>query len=444
MIRHVDNIPNPSDNLNDTQELAKLNDELLECIHCGLCLESCPTYVELIREEDSPRGRIYMMRSVAEGRAGIDPSVMKHLDMCLGCRACETACPSDVKYGFLLEHTRSHIENSGHRPTLPRFGRRILLEVFTNPRLMAVAMFMATLPSRIFRMKPMAPGSIVSKVIGAESRGGPLYLAEFPKPTPQRLPASFPAAGEKRLRIALLEGCVMPVLFPEVNRATISVLAKLGCEIVVPRDQGCCGALHVHNGYSDAARRMALRNMEAFEKAGVDVIVVNSAGCGSTMKEYPGLFEQGSPEHQRAEAFSSRVKDVSEVICDLLPHARFNPLDLTVTYHDACHLAHGQKIRKQPRDMLSAIPGLTMKPLMESDHCCGSAGVYSFTQPELAARLQKKKIENIEATGAAVVATGNPGCQMWIRSGLIAQNSGVSALHPIEIMDAALKHPDNP
>lgn len=444
MIKHVDNVPNPMDNGKDSLELAKLNDELLECIHCGLCLESCPTYVELIREEDSPRGRIYMMRSVAEGRAGIDPSVMKHLDMCLGCRACETACPSDVKYGFLLEHTRTHIESSGHRPTLPKLGRRVLLEVFTNTRLMAIAMFMATLPSRMFRKRPMAPGSIVSKVIGAESKGGPLYLAEYPKLNPERLSASFPAAGQKHLKVALLEGCVMPVLFPEVNRATVSVLAKLGCEIVVPKEQGCCGALHVHNGYSDAARRMALRNMDVFEKAGVDVVVVNSAGCGSTMKEYSGLFEPGSPDYHRAETFSAKVKDVSEVICDLLPHARFNTLDLTVTYHDACHLAHGQKIRKQPRNMLSAIPGLVMKPLKESDHCCGSAGVYSFTQPELAGRLQKRKVDNIEATGASVVATGNPGCQMWIRSGLIAEDSEVTALHPIEIMDAALKHPDNP
>jgi len=207
---------------------------------------------------------------------------------------------------------------------------------------------------------------------------------------------------------------------------------------VVPAGQGCCGALHVHNGYSRQAARMALRNIAVFEEAGCDVVVVNSAGCGSSMREYAGLFPQGTPEHGRAKAFSARVRDVSEVVADLLERAPLRPVEMTVTYHDACHLAHGQKVRVQPRQMLAAIPGLKLVELPESDHCCGSAGVYSFTQPDMALRLLKRKVANIESTGADVVATGNPGCQMWIRSGLKREGSRIRALHPIEIVDLAL------
>lgn len=422
----------------DQTALARLTDELVECIHCGLCLEACPTYVELNREEDSPRGRIYLMRSVAEGRAALDGSVLHHLDVCLGCRACETACPSDVKYGFLLEHTRTHIEEASHRPVWQRLGRRVLMEVFTHSATMALAMFFATLPSRLLRRPPSAPGGIVSRIMGGHGDGGDLRLERFPSLRPSRLPRLTPAAGDKKLRVGLLEGCVMPVLFPEVNLATVRVLSKLGCEVVVPPGQGCCGALHVHNGYGRQAARMALRNMAVFEAAQCDVIVVNSAGCGSTMKEYTGLFPEGSPERERAAAFSAKVRDISEVIAGLLEQADLKPVEMTVTYHDACHLAHGQKIRSEPRRMLSAIPGLKLVDLPESDHCCGSAGVYSFTQPDMAVRLLKRKVANIESTGAEVVATGNPGCQMWIRSGLKLEGSSVRALHPIEIVDLAL------
>jgi len=422
----------------DQAALAKLTDELVECIHCGLCLEACPTYVELNREEDSPRGRIYLMRSIAEGRAELDPSVLHHLDVCLGCRACETACPSDVKYGFLLEHARTQIEEAAHRSLWQRIGRRALIEVFTHSGSMALAMFFATLPARLLRKPPSAPGGLVSRIMGAQGDGGDLMLERFPSPRPSRLPRLTPPAAARTLRVGVLEGCVMPVLFPEVNRATVRVLSRLGCEVVVPAGQGCCGALHVHNGYSRQAARMALRNIAVFEEAGCDVVVVNSAGCGSSMREYAGLFPQGTPEHGRAKAFSARVRDVSEVVADLLERAPLRPVEMTVTYHDACHLAHGQKVRVQPRQMLAAIPGLKLVELPESDHCCGSAGVYSFTQPDMALRLLKRKVANIESTGADVVATGNPGCQMWIRSGLKREGSRIRALHPIEIVDLAL------
>lgn len=422
----------------DQLEFARLTDQLVECIHCGLCLESCPTYVELNREEDSPRGRIYLMRAVAEGKNTVDPSVIHHLDVCLGCRACETACPSGVEYGSLLEHARTHIEEGGKRPVLRRLAKRVLLEVFTHSGIMAAAMWFATLPSRLLGRAPSAPSGIISKISGAHETSGDLHLQSFPPLRPRRLKAHYPAKGTAKMRVGMLEGCVMPVLFAEVNTATVRVLTKLGCEVVVPQSQGCCGALHVHNGFTTATRKMALRNIAAFEQAECDVIVVNSAGCGSTMKEYANLFEPGTPEHERASAFSARVKDVSEIVADLLPGAQMQPFNQVVTYHDACHLAHGQKIRQQPRDMLAAIPGITLAPLNESDHCCGSAGVYSFTQPEMAKTLQQRKVGNINATGAAIVATGNPGCQMWIRSGLKADGSPIQALHPIEIVDLAL------
>ena len=427
-------------NSRDAEALQLLTDQLVECIHCGLCLEACPTYGQILREEDSPRGRIYLMRSVSEGHAGIDPSVLKHLDVCLGCRACETACPSGVRYGFLLEHTRTHIEEHGRRPLVSRLLRRVMMEVFTHSGLMALAMFGASLPGRFLRKPPSAPGGLVTKLFGSHEQGGTLFLENYPPLRPQRLKGFTPAEGQRRLKVALLEGCVMPVLFPEVNQATVRVLSALGCDVTVPAGQGCCGALHVHNGYSSAAAKMALRNIEAFEKAQCDVIAINSAGCGSTLEEYANLFQPGTEEHRRAEAFSAKVKDVSEVIVDLLPESCLGALDVTVTYHDACHLAHGQKIRTQPRMMLTAIAGLKLVELEESDHCCGSAGVYSFAQPGLATQLQSRKVANIEATGAEIVATGNPGCQMWIRSGLKKAGSRIRALHPIEILDMAIQN----
>lgn len=435
---HNTQCPNPEAH-RDSLALARLTDQLIECIHCGLCLESCPTYVELGREEDSPRGRIYLMRSVAEGKARIDDSVRHHLDVCLGCRACETACPSSVEYGFLLERTRTHIEKHGRRPLLVRLGRRLLLEVFTHSGILAPALFLATLPSRLMRKPPKAPGGVVSAISGANGKGADLMLGSYPSPRPRRLPEHTAAAGERRMRVGVVEGCVMPVLFSEVNNATVRVLSALGCEVVVPRAQGCCGALHVHNGYVEAAARMALRNIAAFEEAGCDVIAINSAGCGSTIKEYANLFPEGSPERQRAASFAAKVRDVSEIIPELLNDRALTPVAMTVTYHDACHLAHGQKVRAQPREMLRMIPGLTLVELPESDHCCGSAGVYSFTQPDMARRLQRRKVGNIESTGAEVVATGNPGCQMWVRSGLLESGSKVRALHPIEIVEMALR-----
>lgn len=436
------NTPTPSPakvtRTSDEKALSMLTDQLVECIHCGLCLESCPTYLEINREEDSPRGRIYLMRSVAEGNSALDESMLSHLDMCLGCRACETACPSDVQYGFLLENTRAQVERSRKRSFFERAGRKALLSVFTSPRLLAVSLFFATLPSRLLGRGPQAPGGMLTKLIGAHGAASSLRLSRFPPVSPVRLPEFTPARGERKMRVGMLEGCVMPVLFHDVNAATASVLSRLGCDVVVPEMQGCCGALHAHNGYKDQAAVMALRNMEAFEDAKCDVIAVNSAGCGSTMKEYHHLFEEGTIERARAERFVKKVKDISEVVDGLLPGAKMRELNITLTYHDACHLAHGQKVRSEPRRMLAAIPGLKMIPLAESDHCCGSAGVYSFTQPEMATTLQERKIKNIHATGAAVVATGNPGCQMWIASGLDASGSPVKALHPIQILDMAL------
>ncbi len=426
----------------DQEVLSILTDQLVECIHCGLCLEACPTYLLIGREEDSPRGRIYLMRQVMEGSTTLDNSVVDHLDVCLGCRACETACPSGVHYGYLLEQTRSRIEDKHQRPFWQRVPRRILLEIFTHSGLLALALFGATLPSRLLRRTPSAPGGLVSTIIGSGHKGGSLLLKEYPPMRPKRIPAFTPAVGDSKMRIGMLEGCVMPVLFHDVNAATVRVLSRLGCDVVVPQTQGCCGALHIHNGYADQAARMALRNIKAFEDSGCDIVLLNSAGCGSTMKEYESLFPKGSENWQRAKAFSAKVRDVSEVVSELPHQQNLKPVDMTVTYHDACHLAHGQKIKNEPRAMLAAIPGLRLVDLPESDLCCGSAGIYSFIQPKIATNLQTRKVTNIDSTNANVVATGNPGCQMWIRSGLLASGSKAIALHPIEIVDMALCSPD--
>lgn len=411
------------------------SEHLLKCIHCGLCLQSCPTYVEEGSEADSPRGRIYLMRAVSEGRIRWEPGATEHIDRCLGCRACETACPSGVEYGYLLEVARAQVEKSPARPAMQRVVKRLILNLMARPGAFAFAIRTARLLSPLFGERALpAPVARMLGVKGVVAKLPPMYSKR------ENLASVYPPQGERRGRVGLLTGCVASVLFHEVTVATIAVLQHNGFEVVVPRGQGCCGALHVHNGFPDEARRLALRLVECFERASVDAIVVNSAGCGSAMKEYDRLFAC-HPHEARARAFADRVRDVMEFLAEAGIRLPERPLkgrdgvsELVVTYHDACHLAHAQGVRRQPRDIIRSIPGVRLLELEEADMCCGSAGIYNLLQPEMASRLLQRKVERIRATGAEIVLTGNPGCLAWIAQGLRDLPQPIAIMHPVELL----------
>ncbi|MEX2224417.1 MAG: (Fe-S)-binding protein [Candidatus Rokuibacteriota bacterium] len=403
-------------------------DGLRACVHCGICLPQCPTYRVLGEEMDSPRGRVYLMRAAAEDRIGLTPTMARHLDLCLGCRACETACPSGVPFGRLLEATRGQLDRRGvSAPTRDGTLLRFILDVFPHPgrlgpMLHALRIYQWSGAQRLVRgLGLLAP---FRKLQAMEA-----LLPRLPA-APPRLPELIPARGPKRGRAGVLLGCAQRFFYPDVNADTTRLLAAAGYDVVVPRGQECCGALHLHSGRIDEFRAMARRLMPAF--ADVDLVVVNAAGCGSALKEYAHWLPD-----EEARLFSERVRDVSEVLagCEL----PLRPLHETVTYHDACHLAHGQKIRAQPRELLRRIPGLTLVDLPDSELCCGSAGVYNLLEPAMAGELGRLKAARIRETGARIVTAGNPGCLMQIRQHCQAAGLSVEVAHPVTLLARALE-----
>ena len=412
--------------------------DLMACVHCGLCLPACPTYLETGSEADSPRGRLVLMRKMHEGKLSpADPDVTHHLDLCLGCRACETACPSGVPYGRILETARERINAERVRPALTDFSRSALLGTLAQPKRMTIAMRMAQAVTG--GVVPSPAVKLLSGDLGAASQK-PLLPQILSPPLP---PIVTPAVGIKRARVGVLTGCAMRVLFGDVNADTVKVLAANGCEVLVNRRQGCCGALHGHNGYGDDAKSLAKSLIEAFTPFdGLDAIVVNSAGCGSQMKEYGQLFADDPAYSQKASAFAAKVRDVSEYLDDLGWVAPLKPVSQTtvvMAYHDACHLLHGQGVHDAPCTLLSRLPNTRWVPLPESDICCGSAGIYNFTEPEMARRLQTRKIDHILSTGASVIATGNPGCLAWISAGLAERGlAQIRLAHPVTLLAEAL------
>lgn len=404
--------------------LAGVVDGIMTCVHCGFCLQACPTYLATGDENDSPRGRILLMRSVVEGELGIDdPSVATHIDRCLGCRGCETACPSGVPYGQLLEATRATLVEREPPPMVAR----MILALFARPALLRPLLAAARL------LRATGLPRLLARLPGRAGFGFGM-LASTSSPIPRR---SYRAAGSGELgTVATLRGCVMEGLFADTNRATERTLVCNDYTITAAPGQGCCGALHAHAGDLVGARALARRNIAAFEGAGADYIAVNASGCGAMMKEYGHLLA-GDPEWAaRAEALSARVRDVSELLAAAGPKEGGN-LPLRVTYDAPCHLVHAQRIVRQPVQLLESIPGIELVPLTDSDQCCGSAGIYNLVQPDLAGAVLAPKLENISDTGARYVATGNPGCLMHIGAGLLRARVPARPVHPVELLDAS-------
>jgi glycolate oxidase iron-sulfur subunit len=415
-----------------------IEERAVKCIRCGFCLDACPTFRLTGNEADSPRGRIYLMRSVAENVIPLDQDVMKHIDACLGCRACETACPSGVQYASILEEFRSEIEERGMRPAIQRFARRQLLNTLTNPRLFAATLKASQVLGGSNGHQRLMPSFAAEMLTGSASV--PITLPAVPnRVSIGTLPEVNPAIGERRATVAMLAGCVMRVLYHTTNEATVRVLQQNGCEVLVPRAAGCCGALHVHNGFIEDARQRARALLDALETVEMDAFIVNSAGCGSTLKEYGELLAEDPLYAKRAQQLAAKVKDISEFLMELGLRPPTVSLPVRVAYHDACHLAHGQKIAAAPRKMLLSIPKLQLIDLPESDTCCGSAGIYNLTQPVMAKMLQQRKVDFILESGAAVIATGNPGCLAWIQQGLKERGASIAVKHPIEILDEAYR-----
>lgn len=474
------------------------HDRLMDCVHCGLCLSQCPTYAELGLEADSPRGRIYLMRALAEGRSEITPGIVQHLDACLGCRACETACPSGVQYGHLIEGARAYVRENYERPRQEQLITSVVESLFPYPNRLEAAL----LPVRVLRRSGVMNLLHKSGLLKALKLDDMEALLPPLPPMQKRLnfPERFRARGQKQASVGLITGCVMQVMQSPINAATARVLCKAGCDVHAPKSQNCCGALHAHSGAMDEAKSLAKKNIEAFEayerqNGALDAIIINAAGCGAALKEYHGWFKGNEEWEGRARAFSEKVQDISEFLAASPFKARLMELigapsiqkaqqppseardavpntsgattlqglkrDITnqdanqqlaienadtttnlgghaskrATYHDACHLAHGQGIRAEPRALLALLSHLEMVPLGESEMCCGSAGIYNITQPEMAMRLLERKMKHIKSTGATIVITGNPGCMMQIMLGARKFDAPVIIKHPIELLD---------
>ena len=409
-----------------------------QCVHCGLCLASCPTFSELGTEMDSPRGRIFLIKSLAEGRIGLSDPTVEHLSLCLDCRACETVCPAGVPYGRLIEAAKAEIERQ--RPGSPgrrafrwlNFGlllghRRVLAAAAAGLRLYQASGLQALV--RRTGLARLLPGTLPA---------WEALLPTMPSGADRApLPALTPAVAPRRARVAMLTGCVQSIVFGAHNRATARVLARNGCDVLAPSGQGCCGALNAHGGDHARAVAMAKRTIETFEAAGAAAVVVNTSGCGAHMKAYGALLADDPAWAERAARFARTVQDLAEFLAREPLRGPLASVPMTVTYHDPCHVVHGQKIRRQPRELLAQIPGLTVVDLPEADWCCGSAGIYNLTQPEMADRLLRRKVRNVAATAAEAVVTANPGCILQIQAGLRAQGIQRPVLHLVEVLDRA-------
>jgi glycolate oxidase iron-sulfur subunit len=410
--------------------------DLDHCVHCGLCLNACPTYRELGLEMDSPRGRIYQMVQVANGEVEINDTYIGHIDLCLACRGCESACPSGVEYGRLVEAARAEIEAHRRRPWRERIIRKL---VFTRllpspPAIRLVARLLSIYQRSGLQSLVRATGMLRLLGLDESERLAPAVETPF---FYRHYGKVYPPEGETRYRVALLGGCIANVFFARLNEATLRVLRKNGCEVTIPSDQTCCGALHVHSGLRDEARLLARRNIDALLAGNYDTIITNAAGCGSTLKEYDELFEHDPQYAAAAKRFASLVTDINEFLASIELNTAMRPLPYSVTYQDSCHLAHGQKVRAAPRKLLRSIPGLAFREMPLSDICCGSAGIYNVLHTDMAMALLEKKMATANATSADVIATANPGCMLQLRAGVELHGRGQRVAHVVELLDEA-------
>jgi glycolate oxidase iron-sulfur subunit len=411
-----------------------------QCVHCGLCLASCPTFSELGTEMDSPRGRIFLIKSLAEGRIGLGDATVEHLSLCLDCRACETVCPAGVPYGRLIEAAKAEIERQRPGGPARRAFRWVNFGLLLGDRRVLALAAAALRFYQASGLQGLVRRTGLARLLPGTLPAWEALLPPMP-PAAERapLPPLTPAVGPRRARVAVLTGCVQSVVFGAHNRATARVLARNGCEVVAPPDQGCCGALNAHGGDHARAVEMAKRTIATFEAAGAEAVIVNTSGCGAHLKGYGALLAGEPAWAERAVCFARTVQDLAEFLAREPLRRPLAPVPLTVTYHDPCHVVHGQKIRRQPRDLLAQVPGLTVVDLPESDWCCGSAGLYNLTQPEMADRLLRRKVRHIESTAAQAVVTANPGCILQIQAGLRARGLGLPVLHLVEVLDRAYR-----
>lgn len=408
--------------------------DLDKCVHCGLCLNACPTYRELRVEMDSPRGRIYQMAQVADG-APISPSYIEHIELCLACRGCETACPSGVQYGRLVEAARAEIETTIQRPWRERFLRHLVFRSLLPSRFTLglvgamLYLYQASGLKRLVRMLGVLPRRLEEIESLAPEIETPFFFRYY---------GSVLAADHtKRHRVAFLGGCIANISFARLNEATVRVLRKNGCEVSIPSAQCCCGALHVHAGLREEARKLARRNIDALLDGKYDAIITNAGGCGSTLKEYGDLLEHDPAYVEKARRFSSLVKDVTEFLASIELNPAMHAVRAVATYQDSCHLAHGQKVRSAPRKLLAAVPGLELREMPLSDLCCGSAGIYNIVHTEMAMALLRKKMDSVNSTAAQMIVTANPGCMLQLAAGVKKFGRGQRVAHVVEVLDEA-------
>ena len=420
--------------------------KFLDCVHCGLCTSACPTYLETGNENDSPRGRIYLMRAVTDGRLDLSDNVTRHLDLCLDCRSCETACPSGVEYGRLIEPFRVDMRRQEQAKTGRNAGgwfqRWILYGLFPYAGRTRLALAPARL-AQILHLDRLLEWSGLLRLLPDQLQHMQALLPRL-RPRGPRLPELLPAIGERRAKVALFTGCIADAMFHHVHWATARVLQANGCDVLVPRNQTCCGAIHYHSGAGEPALDLAATNEMAFDIDDLDAVIVNVAGCGSMLKDYGHVASElhagDPPQVKMLSTFAEKVRDISEFLIELGPVSPTHPVDLRATYHDACHLVHAQQIRDQPRALLDLIPGLQVAPLVESEICCGAAGSYNLTEPEMAGQLGRRKADHILATGAQAAICGNAGCTLQIQAQLKAAGADIPVLHPVELLAQSYGH----
>jgi glycolate oxidase iron-sulfur subunit len=410
------------------------------CVHCGFCLSTCPSYRILGKEMDSPRGRIYLMDAINEGEIALNTATVEHFDSCLGCLACVSTCPSGVQYDKLISATRHQVERNYNRSLPDKLVRQLIFSLFPNPDLLRILLFPLLVYQKLGISKLLQATGLIKAISPRLAAMESILPAITLKSFQDNLPDIIPAKGEKRYRVGVILGCVQRLFFSPVNEATVRVLTANGCEVVIPKSQGCCAALPEHQGQTEQAKMLARQMIDSFADTNVDFVIINAAGCGHTLKEYGHILADDPEYAEKAQAFAAKVKDSQEFLANVGLTAKLSPLtdkNINLVYQDACHLLHGQKISVQPRQLLKQIPGVTLKEPIDAALCCGSAGVYNMLQPEVAEELGKQKAQNLINTGADLIASPNPGCSLQISKYL--QGKTISVMHPMELLDYAIR-----